>query len=121
MPYSDPEKQKAAQREWYQKNKAKQHERNTFTKRSMATFLQEEKSKPCVDCGVSYPYYVMQFDHIGSDKVAGVGVLARTASIERVKAEIAKCELVCANCHAERTWQRLQHVPVGQLVSPVDS
>lgn len=109
MPYKDPEKQKAAQRASYERNKERYRETNKRTERSLYKLVVELKSNPCTDCGVSYPHYVMQWDHIGTDKIANVGKLARSASKERVLAEIAKCELVCANCHAERTWQRLGH------------
>lgn len=75
--------------------------------RAVFKLIIDEKDKPCVDCKKKYPYYVMQFDHIGTDKTGNVGKIARTSGIAAVKAEIAKCEVVCANCHAERSWQRL--------------
>ena len=65
------------------------------------------KDKPCADCGVKYPHYVMQFDHVRGKKVITIG--SATAKINSAKAlhkEIAKCEVVCANCHAERTYVR---------------
>ena len=68
--------------------------------------LKELKSGPCTDCGVSYPYYVMQFDHVGTDKVADVSKLISLKAWQTVLDEIKKCELVCANCHAERTHFR---------------
>jgi hypothetical protein len=49
----------------------------------------------------------MDFDHVRGEKVANVSVLvAGGASRRRVLAEIAKCEVVCANCHRERTHGR---------------
>jgi len=67
------------------------------------------KNKPCTDCGVRYPYYVMEFDHLDSEtKEFNVSAGITRASYERLIAEIAKCEVVCANCHAERTHQRKQ-------------
>ena len=65
-----------------------------------------KEANPCADCGRYYPYYVMQFDHIGKDKFRIVSHM-RNYSMERIMAEIAKCELVCANCHAVRTYNRL--------------
>ena len=61
---------------------------------------------PCVDCGVLYPPYVMDFDHRDpSTKIDKVSRLAsQTTSRERLLAEIEKCDLVCANCHRERTY-----------------
>jgi hypothetical protein len=65
------------------------------------------KSKPCVDCGVQYSPWVMQFDHRNpATKSMGVGRMVCMAK-QRLLAEIAKCDLVCANCHAERTHKQL--------------
>lgn len=64
------------------------------------------KNQPCVDCGVKYPYYVMQFDHLPEyEKTFTIGQ-NRLMSIERLESEIAKCDVVCSNCHAERSHQR---------------
>jgi L-lysine 2,3-aminomutase len=50
---------------------------------------------------------VLQFDHIGDDKSATVSRLVTSAySWTRILLEIAKCEVVCANCHARRTARR---------------
>lgn len=64
------------------------------------------KDAPCTDCNVKYPPYVMQYDHIADNKVMKVSRLLGRASWDTVLAEIAKCELVCANCHAVRTYVR---------------
>ena len=65
-----------------------------------------KESNPCMDCGQFYPYYVMHFDHI-YDKNGSVSDLSRaSSSLERIQKEIDNCELVCANCHAERTYSR---------------
>jgi hypothetical protein len=69
--------------------------------------IREAKNAPCADCGVRYPYYVMQFDHLG-DKDFNIGHIGPTCSRAKLMAEIAKCEVVCSNCHAERTHQRRQ-------------
>lgn len=62
--------------------------------------------KACMDCGVEYPPPVLQFDHRPGevkefDVSQGYGY-----SLERVLAEVAKCDLVCANCHVLRTMAR---------------
>ena len=67
--------------------------------------VREAKNRPCADCGVAYPYYVMQFDHRG-DKLYNVNVAARTRGINAILAEIEKCDVVCANCHAQRGHDR---------------
>lgn len=75
-------------------------------RRTNRGIIRDAKSKPCADCGVTYPYYVMQFDHIGG-KDFNIGQIGPTGSRTKLFAEIAKCEVVCANCHAERSYQRL--------------
>ena len=65
------------------------------------------KNNPCTDCGKKYPHYVMEFDHIKDEKFMGICQMKnRRMSIEKIKEEISKCELVCANCHRERTNKR---------------
>ena len=66
-------------------------------------FLAEIKSGPCTDCGVKYPAYVMEFDHVGV-KTAEISDLTRRHQKDKLLAEIKNCELVCANCHKERTY-----------------
>ena len=71
----------------------------------LAKWLRELKSgRPCTDCGRIYPPEVMQWDHLpGTQKLADVSLIR---SRDAVLAEIAKCELVCTNCHAIRTFHR---------------
>lgn len=65
------------------------------------------KSGSCTDCGKTFPPIVMHWDHLpGVEKIADVGKLAARHNRRLVLAEIAKCELVCANCHAQRTAAR---------------
>lgn len=61
------------------------------------------KSRPCLDCGQDYPWYVMEFDHTRGKKVRNIG---SGWGINRLRKEIAKCDIVCANCHSIRTYKR---------------
>ena len=73
----------------------------------LAQYLRDLKTKtPCVDCGINYPYYVMDFDHVRGVKHANVMELVSTLSKKRIDLEIAKCEIVCSNCHRIRTHMR---------------
>jgi hypothetical protein len=67
-----------------------------------------EKMKPCMDCGVQYNPWIMQFDHRdpkekeftishGNSRFLPEGVILK---------EIKKCDVVCANCHFDRTYKR---------------
>jgi hypothetical protein len=66
------------------------------------------KAAPCMDCGYSYPTECMDFDHVRGRKVFMVNtqnVLRRWAIVLK---EVAKCDLVCANCHRTRTKNRMK-------------
>lgn len=77
-------------------------ERRTEVRGKIIEYLREH---PCVDCGES-DIVVLEFDHVG-DKVADISVYAGGGrSWARVKAEIDKCEVRCANCHRRKTRER---------------
>lgn len=59
----------------------------------------------CVDCGYNAHGAALDFDHLSDDKSFSVGH-AGFRSDEVILAEIAKCEVVCANCHRIRTAER---------------
>lgn len=63
------------------------------------------KAAPCADCGRTFPPVCMDFDHTERNKVRGVGSM-KNESPAKLLAEIAKCELVCSNCHRIRTEER---------------
>lgn len=64
-----------------------------------------KRSTPCADCGGFFHPVCMDFDHVNGVKESALSVLVgRGATNERLMREIAKCELVCANCHRVRTW-----------------
>lgn len=64
-------------------------------------------SSGCVDCGLWGPDHVLSFDHVRGKKEFGIGQ-RWDVSMSRLEAEIAKCEVVCHNCHALRTAKRLK-------------
>jgi hypothetical protein len=64
------------------------------------------KCGPCMDCKVQYNPWQMQFDH-RNPELKSFQVSKNASSItEKVLSEIKKCDLVCANCHADRTHKR---------------
>jgi hypothetical protein len=70
-------------------------------------YLRDIKGRtPCADCKIQYPYYVMDFDHVRGKKHANVMELVQTLSKKKIDEELAKCEIVCSNCHRVRTHMR---------------
>lgn len=63
--------------------------------------------RPCTDCGQVFDPQVMQWDHLpGFEKVGDISGSWVGRTQEEILSEIAKCELVCTNCHAIRTFRR---------------
>ena len=62
----------------------------------------------CADCGLRSPHpEIYDFDHLpGFDKVASVSALLTKGTFDDLVAEVAKCDVVCANCHRIRTRSR---------------
>lgn len=110
MPYTDLEKRRAAVRRHYAAHPDYYRERNRKLKRDNTSKIRETKNVPCADCGQSYPYYVMDFDHRPDEnKKFELGrIVHRSSTRKQVAEEIAKCDVVCSNCHRERTFKRSQ-------------
>jgi len=70
--------------------------------------LEELKKAPCVDCGGTFPSVAMDFDHVNGEKKMTISRMLRSSDSrwEDILAEVAKCDLVCANCHRVRTAKR---------------
>lgn len=103
---------RGAWRDWYRDPENRQRHLATVSKRRrrrivrLRELVREVKSKPCTDCGETFPPEVMDFDHVRGTKVGDVSQLVFTAGEEAVRDEIAKCEPVCSNCHRLRTLRR---------------
>lgn len=66
-----------------------------------------KNNHPCVDCGESDPR-VLEFDHLPEfEKEFNISkAVLEGYGLERIMAEIEKCEVVCANHHRIRTHVR---------------
>ena len=58
-----------------------------------------------MDCGVS-DVRVLEFDHVRGEKLGIISKMVSNVSAKVLEDEIAKCEIVCANCHKIRTADR---------------
>ena len=69
--------------------------------------------KGCANCGYNKHFAALQFNHIDPmDKhPLGLTQLVKSASSwKRIKNEVAKCEILCANCHAEHSYREGHHL-----------
>lgn len=71
--------------------------------------VQAAKDAPCADCERRFPKYVMDLDHVRGRKefkISGAVQSPFARTLDELRAEIEKCDVVCANCHRIRTHQR---------------
>lgn len=91
----------------YERKRGEPRPRRAWERGRTEWLLSLKRERPCTDCGRIYPPQVMQWDHLpGAPKLGDISTAFRKVSREQLLAEIAKCELVCANCHAMRTFER---------------
>lgn len=91
---------------------AKHKERRKTEKRRMSRVRRRwlsyiKKKMGCMDCGYNTHGCALDFDHRpGTVKKFNV-CQHPTRSVAGLRAEMAKCDVVCANCHRVRTWRRM--------------
>jgi len=107
MPYTDPDKKKAYAKQHYEKNKAEYKARaREFTNKNrevLRDWLWDYwKKNPCVDCGETDPI-VLEFDHQRDKEFNIATMTSKSVSLTRLKKEVAKCDVRCANCHLRKT------------------
>jgi hypothetical protein len=98
------EKYREKDRIRYQRDKERYQERDRARANRGRDFMYAAKSVPCYDCHKSYAPWIMQFDHL-RDKRFTIGS-HQVRPIKALVEEIAKCDVVCANCHLDRTHRR---------------
>lgn len=111
MPAKNLQQRKATVKRYYHKNKDKLIAANRARHDISLAFIHDLKRRtPCVDCKHFFHPVCMDFDHIDrTKKVNTVGrLVGGGASLDRVKEEVAKCEIVCSNCHRMRTMKQLE-------------
>ena len=112
MPYKDLNKKRENHKKymkevWYPKNKKKHIGYITNIKKKIGKYvLDYKKVSKCLDCGFMGDIYpeVLDFDHVNGGKEFNISEFRKyTSGFNKVKTEISKCEIVCANCHRIRT------------------
>ncbi len=105
MPYKDPEKSREYMRRWYQNNKATHigyvRQRDG---RTQGWFREYKKTLACEVCGENHPA-CLDFHHRDPrEKKFSVSTRRDRPSMSALLAEIAKCRVLCANCHRREHW-----------------
>jgi hypothetical protein len=77
---------------------------NVLNRARIRAIIVKAKSSGCVDCGF-LDVRALDFDHVRGRKSFTISD-GNAVGVERLLAEIAKCEVRCANCHRIRTVER---------------
>ena len=107
--YRTRNKQKlaAARKRHYTKTQPARQARARQRYQANAAFLAALKDHPCTDCHGVFHHAAMDFDHVRGEKLFCIAA-NKGGTRASLLAEVAKCDVVCANCHRVRTWQRKQ-------------
>ena len=95
------EKQRASCREWYHRNKDYDRAKQAGRARSMESYLKSYKlHHGCCVCNYKKTHSALCFHH--KDPRQKSFELSKTPkSWKRTRREMAKCDVMCLNCHAE--------------------
>jgi len=100
---------RAYNRGYYQRERERERYRRIRLERQRKIRLLVARlrhDQPCGDCGITFPYFLLEFDHVRGKKAFGLGQ-AQTVMLShaRLLDEAAKCEIVCVNCHRRRSFE----------------
>lgn len=105
MPSTDPKVNKRARDKWYRSNRERQMQRQGVRRRELAALLLAHKrTLRCEDCGMPFDDRPECCDFHHPDPAAKEGGAREMvqSSAARMWAELAKCVVLCANCHRTR-------------------
>jgi len=100
--------QTAKQKAWQVAHREKRKEyisKWMMERRAWIDELKLERGCEAEGCGYKRCAAALHFHHRDpKEKSFTIARISRSANIDRLKAEIAKCIVLCGNCHAEKTW-----------------
>ncbi len=86
-------------------NKARYAVQLTTARKLQALCNQIKMDQGCLDCGYKLHPAALQFDHIPG-RGAKVKDVSRFTDAKKMRLEMLKCEVRCANCHFIKTMER---------------
>ncbi len=116
----DPEKHRFNAQVYRKKNREKVRRVNRKYKRENKTRLKIERDrrrrllgryksmKRCAGCGYRKCPAALDFDHLDPESKSFNVSVGLTGSWNKLKAEMAKCRIVCSNCHREQQYEERQ-------------
>lgn len=96
MEYKTKEFHRQKSKEHYQKHKEQYKERNQLQKQKTRLLINQAKDNGCAKCG-EREKACLDFHHLGEKDMTVSAMLGMNE--QRVRFEISKCIVLCANCH----------------------
>lgn len=77
-------------------------------RKKVKNLLVEYKGGKCEVCGYNKCVDALEFHHSNpEEKEFGIAYKGNTISLEKMKKEVDKCRLLCANCHREEHYESM--------------
>lgn len=86
--------------------------------RAKAALRAHLRAHPCADCG-ERDIVVLECDHVRGRRHGIAGLVATGAPLATLREELARCDVVCVNCHRRRTTRHA--APAGVAGAPTGS
>ena len=109
----DIEKVRAASRKWYYNNKQQAISNTRRRIKDLKFWWQDYKSDlTCSKCPENHPACI-EFHHRSNNKEMSLSNAIKNGwSKDKILEEVAKCDVLCANCHRKEHWS----IESGRLV-----
>lgn len=112
--FSSIEERRVYWKQWYENNKHREDykTKDRATKKRIRKerrdwYFDLKKNLKCEKCGIN-DFRVLDFHHVDpatkENEVANLGHSAATK--KKILAEIAKCKVICSNCHRIEHWEK---------------
>ena len=103
----NPEQRKK-QKEWRERNRERVKQLAREWHEAQRAVILKAKDRPCADCDKVFHHWAMEFDHARGEKLFDISSsrCGVKKNLNKLLEEIAKCDVVCANCHRYRTYLR---------------
>jgi len=108
MPFKNLENRKEFRRKWYAKNKGSEKAHVKRRKNEIKKWFEDYKRNlKCSNCAESHPA-IIDFHHEGHRKKEREisFMVANGYSVDKIKDELKKCRILCANCHRKLHWRK---------------
>jgi hypothetical protein len=99
-----------AQNKHYKNNVEYYRSRDNKRRDGFKQIIREAKDQPCIRCHRKFHFSAMEFHHRG-DKKFEIADLPCISSEKKLREEMAKCDIICSNCHKIITWIKVTDSP----------